>query len=240
MVTPLAIVMPVYNEIGCIERVVREWIEPARAAHGLLLLVDNGSTDGTMGVLEQLREEFFPTVRIVIALDRGHGHAIRCGYEFALRNLGATWVAQVDSDNQFSPADFARLLGARGAAAAVISGVRLDRHDRWPRLAITSALRLAIRLGFGLDVPDANCPYRLMHGAWLRDALALVPTDAFAPNIYLSVLAARNPRARLTSVPVTHRARTTGAVTIDRRLASVCARNALELLRFRRSLGRAP
>ena len=58
-----------------------------------------------------------------------------------------------------------------------------------------------------------NCPYRLMRSSTLVPLLEPIPDDTFAPNVVLSGLLARSG-ARLAEVPVAHRDRTTGVVSI--------------------------
>ena len=43
----LIVVMPVYNEAGCIEQVLDEWLAILRKVDGVLLVINDGSTDGT-------------------------------------------------------------------------------------------------------------------------------------------------------------------------------------------------
>lgn len=238
MHTPLVAVMPVYNEAECLADVVAEWVEPLRVVRGLLLLVDDGSTDATPQVLASLRERFFPTVRLMHQKNQGHGAAVRAGYERALTHYSADWVFQTDSDGQFPASAFPDLWAAHlgHPRAKLVVGHRAVRHDPLVRLIITRLLRWSLLLGFGLAVPDANCPYRLLEGRWLGRALPRIPRDTFAPNIFLSLLAARE--GVLHSMEIPHVARQTGSVTINRRLLSVCARNVSDLIRFHTMLGK--
>lgn len=236
MRTPLVAVMPVYNEAACLADVVAEWVEPLRAVRGLLLLVDDGSTDDTPKVIADLRQRFFPTVRVLHQKNQGHGAAVRAGYERAITTLSAEWVFQTDSDGQFPASAFPGLWAAhlKDPFARLVVGHRAVRHDPIVRLIITRLLRLCLRLGFGLAVADANCPYRLIEGRWLGRVLPRIPRDTFAPNIFLSLLAARE--GVIHSMEIPHVARQTGSVTINRRLLSVCARNVSDLIRFRTML----
>jgi hypothetical protein len=92
---------------------------------------------------------------------------------------------------------------------------------------------------FGTLIPDANIPFRLIQADFLAQLLTLIPSGAFAPNIFLAVLA-RRAGENLFQIPITHRDRATGTVSIVRwRLIKACLRSARELALFRLSLGSA-
>jgi dolichol-phosphate mannosyltransferase len=94
-------------------------------------------------------------------------------------------------------------------------------------------------LVFGTYVRDSNIPFRLIRGPFLQALLRELPVSVFAPNVFLSVLAARAGE-NLWSIPVRHQDRMTGTVSIVRwKLITVCFRTARELVAFRLSLPQA-
>jgi glycosyltransferase involved in cell wall biosynthesis len=223
-------VMPVYNEQHCVERVCREWLEQIREIGGWLLVVDDGSCDATPEILARLGagEE---RLRVVRQANAGHGAAILHGYQQALA-LGCEWVFQVDSDGEIPAALFARLWEQRDRAAFLL-GHRTGRLIHPPRLALSRVLRWMLSMMFGIRLRDPNIPYRLMRAAELRQLLAHVPPDAFAPNVFLALLAAKAGwLAEGPEVPVEPRH---GVSSIRGwRMARVALRCAGELWRFRR------
>jgi hypothetical protein len=89
---------------------------------------------------------------------------------------------------------------------------------------------------FGTRIRDANSPFRLMRTTFLQDALRQFPRDVFAPNIFLSLVAARLPGTIL-EVPVQHFRRSTGTGSLNlRKLVRICLRCTKELLQFRLGL----
>jgi glycosyltransferase involved in cell wall biosynthesis len=225
------VVMPVYNEAGCIREVCEEWLAVIEA-HGnaALLLVDDGSNDGTAGILDRLAQEH-SAMNVIHQPNAGHGSAILRGYRAALAT-GCDWVFQVDSDGQFEAADFARLWSCAGRSAFVL-GARTHRQDQRYRVVLSRIHGGLLRFLFGTDLADPNIPFRLMRSSLLARLLEYVPETAFAPNVFLAILASRDGQDPC-NVPVHHRARRTGSASIRLTLiARIMLRCLMELLRFR-------
>jgi glycosyltransferase involved in cell wall biosynthesis len=182
----LAVVIPVYNEGAVVERVVREWIASVRTrvAAADVWVVDDGSSDATAAVLDQLAWAM-PAVTVLRQANAGHGQACVRGYRSALE-VGARWILQVDSDGQCDPRHFGGLWDARLGAAAVM-GRRRRREDGLARTGISRLLSLMIRAATGVGVPDANSPYRLMRADALARALVHIPADAYLANVFLAI-----------------------------------------------------
>jgi len=223
------IVMPAYNEAACIAKVVKAWAEVATRHFGMLLVVNDGSRDNTGDVLNQLVRET-SVLRVVHQDNAGHGNAVRNGYEQALK-LNPQYVFQTDSDDQFNPNDFEKLWEARHESPFLL-GYREVRHDPLVRIIISRLNAVLLLLLFGVEIRDANVPFRLMEAKFLGGLLSLVPRGVFIPNIFLAVLAAKS-RAVLLEIPVGHRERKTGVVTLNRRLYEVCQRCFREVRQFR-------
>lgn len=201
--------MPVYNEAGAIEPVVREWHE-ALAATGVrfrLAVYDDGSRDGTSEVLTRLAGQL-PELDVVRHANRGHGPTILRGYAEAT----SEWVFQTDSDGEIPAGAFADLWSARDSCDLVL-GRRIGREQTGTRRAISRLASALIRTGFGPGVTDVNTPCRLMRREMLAELLPWVPPTLFAPNVVLSGLAVRFGY-RVRELPVRFEARRSGAGTL--------------------------
>jgi dolichol-phosphate hexosyltransferase len=117
----LTILMPVYNERATVE----EAIEAALAAElpvdsRELVVVDDGSTDGTRELLRE--RDWPPEVRVVFReRNGGKGAAVRT----ALESARGRWAAIMDADLEYDPGDIGRLLEPLQAGEAeVVFGVR--------------------------------------------------------------------------------------------------------------------
>ena len=199
-------VMPAYNEAGCIEGVVREWL----AAVECLIVVNDGSRDETGAILDRVAAEC-PSLRVIHQANAGHGAALLTGYRAALAT-GTEWVFQTDSDGQFFAEDF-RLLWDRRETSDFLLGRRAARDDHPVRIYLSGVHATLLRILFGVRPGDPNVPFRLIRAERLRAYLRYIPKDTFAPNVFLAILAARDG-IETGAIPVRHRARQTGQVSI--------------------------
>jgi dolichol-phosphate mannosyltransferase len=172
----LSIVLPAYNEEGNIERAVREAV---RAAASLVpdyevVVVDDGSRDGTAERLAALAVELEPRLSVIRHdVNRGYGAALRDGFRAARGDL----VFYTDSDNQFDLgelADFVPLMATCDAAL----GYRVDRKDPFLRCFVSGAFNRLSALVLGLRVRDLNCSFKLFRRELIHQ-LAIESDDFF-------------------------------------------------------------
>lgn len=208
----LAVVMPVYNEEGCIAAVVRSWRDMlcASGMNFVMLVIDDGSRDGTAGILHGFADD--ERIRVIHQANAGHGPTILQGYARAVTL--ADWVFQCDSDNEMGPDSFGRLWEVRHEADAVF-GCRQHRRQNLQRSLISLGSRMVVEGLFGRGIEDVNAPYRLMRSSVVQPILECIPPGTFAPNVILSG-ALSFAGARVRSVPVPCRPRQTGRVSIVR------------------------
>lgn len=229
--------MPVYNEADCIGEVIADWraelerhFDPGEYK---FLIINDGSRDNTGAILDEIAKGY-PSLEVVHQANSGHGATVYNGYKRALE-LGSEYVFQTDSDNQFDAKDFG-LLWDRREASRFILGQRKIRYDAFVRLIITRLVILLNMLLFWVYIPDANIPYRLMRADYLRQLMAQMGFVPFIPNIFLSVIARRSGE-NLLSIPVQHKQRKTGTVSILRwKLVKVCFQCSWQLVKLRFSL----
>jgi glycosyltransferase involved in cell wall biosynthesis len=221
----LSIVLPAYNEDANIARAVRA---AGAAAAALvrdyeLVVVDDGSRDHTVAVLESLAAELGPRLVVVRhPKNRGYGAALRSGFAATRGEL----VFYTDSDNQFDLTelrDFLPLMGEHDAAL----GYRVDRKDPWTRRAASAFFNGLSSLVFGMSVRDLNCSFKLFRGDLLR-SLPLESDDFFIDT----EMVARMHRAGWRTVQrgVRHFPRTAGRSTVR---ASDVPRTLAAIARFR-------
>lgn len=231
----LALVMPVYNEQACIASVVRAWRAALAALEidFVMLVLNDGSTDGTADALEEFADD--ERVRVVHRPNAGHGPTILQGYRRAVQE--AQWVFQCDSDNEMSPDAFAQFWNRRDAYDAVF-GYRQGRDQGAIRKIVTTGARLAVRLLFGAGVRDANVPYRLIRASRLSPLVEHIAPQTFAPNVLIAG-ALIGARARIANVAVPYRARQCGRSTPSWRVCKGAARSLWDLARYRKRLAAA-
>ena len=207
----VSIVMPAYNEAEIIEKTVREWYSEvvSRIPGSELIVVNDCSKDLTGQVLARLAKEI-PALRpLTPERNGGHGRALRYGFDHATQD----WVFQTDSDQQHIPSDFWKFWELRETSDFVL-GVRSTRADGPVRVFITTVMRLANFVVWGLWIRDANCPFKLMRRQSLEKVLVRIPRDSFIPMVMLSILC-RKMKYRVREVVVQHLPRRGGEQSLS-------------------------
>lgn len=233
----LSLVMPALNEEENLEEAVSRAAGPLTEAVGPgweIVLVNDGSTDGTEAVAEALAAAD-PRVRAVHhAQNEGLGGALRSGFAAAQGDV----LAYCDSDLPFDMrvlAEAYTLLGRSGAD--VVSGYRLGRDgEGWRRHLYSAVYNRLVRLAFGLRVRDVNFSLKVFRRAvWEREGLH--STGSFI-DAELLARAHRNG-FRIAQLGVVYTPRVRGTSTLSR--PSVIVGILRDLVRYRRGrLGPVP
>ncbi len=165
------VVVPTFNEIENIERLLRE--VRAIAPDARILVVDDGSPDGTADRAEALGAELGAIEVLRRTEKTGLGHAYRAGLRRAIDD-GADICVQMDADLSHDPLVLPALIGNVGHGADLAIGSRYVPGGRtidWPR-----GRRWLSRWGnryaagvLGLAVNDATAGYRAYRSSMLED-----------------------------------------------------------------------
>ncbi|MCO4793868.1 MAG: glycosyltransferase family 2 protein [Bacteriovoracaceae bacterium] len=225
-------VIPAYNEEGCLNKVLEEWITGLRTleTNFIIYVINDGSKDSTEKILKSFSEKN-TELQFVTQENQGHGIALRNGYDWAI-SKSPDWIFHVDSDDQFKFKDFPKLWNHRNEAP-VHYGYRMNRNDPLHRIIISRILRIIIFITFGIWIPDSNVPYRLLNYNFLKSALPHISSDFFAPNIFVS-LYAFSWKGDVPVHPVAHIERQTGEMSLpSSRLIKACIKSFIELIKFR-------
>jgi len=227
----LAVVMPVYNEQASIRKVVREWFEEIQnwTENFVLIVLDDGSRDGTKNLLLRLQQELGPRLEVMSHANQGHGQTCLSGYRHALAK-GTPWILQIDSDGQCDPQYFFRFWNKR-RNLDVILGNRVRRDDGWQRIVASHILRLTIFFFAGTNCRDANVPYRLMSAESVRRWVDQIPKTFFLSNVALSVLLKRDRSIRQGYIPIRFRERYGGEPSVPFRTFGFRAWELIQSLR---------
>ena len=235
MSSPLSIVMPVYNESGVIAEVVAELLADVadRLPGTELVLVNDGSTDGTPAILDGLAEAHPHVVVLHAERNQGHGPSLRRAFD----SSAGAWILQMDSDGQQVAAELWDLWALRSSCDLVV-GVRRGRNEGPHRTAVSAAARLATRVVAGARLRDVNVPFKLIRRDVWDDLARDIPAQPVAPSLLVAV-GARVRGWRVQEVEISHKPRRAGSSTVDvRALVRLSAGALRELLRFRARLRR--
>lgn len=163
----LSVVAPVYNEVEGIEEVVRYWLKVLEGIpfSSEIVLANDGSTDGTLPILEKLAQEFKQVRYVSYTPNRGYGYALKQAIQASVGNM----VVTLDSDGQFDLADFPKLLNLFQASGLdFVTGYRMKKKDNIFRIVADRSLNLIVRTMFGVKLRDTNCALKLIRGDLAR------------------------------------------------------------------------
>ena len=201
----LSLCAPAYNEEAGIERVVRDWEETLGqiAVAAEIVITDDGSTDGTAEILRRLQGEFANLVVVDQKPNAGYGRAVAA----AIAHSRGQQVMTLDSDGQFDPGEYPRLLEQMERGYDIVTGYRRRKNDKPARVVADRGLNLLVRLLFGLPLRDTNCALKLMRG----DAARLIAIEARGFPTPTEILVKANALGyRICEVGITHHPRLAG------------------------------
>lgn len=181
----LYIVIPAYNEAENVETVVEQWYPmlDGKGKNSRLVIADSGSTDATHEVLVELQKKY-DRLEILSDTEKTHGSKVIALYHYAIEH-DADFIFQTDSDGQTDPAEFHSFWVQRNEYDAIL-GWRPVREDGKMRDFVEKVVCLLLKIYFGVKVPDANAPFRLMSADIVRKYLYRLPADYNIPNIMLT------------------------------------------------------
>lgn len=137
-----------------------------------IIVVDDGSTDNTPSICEDMAEHYGPSVFATIRHNpnRGYGGALRTGIQAGVET-GYDLVAFCDSDRQFDPADVVRFVETALEGADIVIGYRISRADNLKRRLMGRGWHWLGRAVLGYRAIDVDCGFKL----FTREALLRFP-----------------------------------------------------------------
>lgn len=197
----LSLVIPVYNERDNLAPLIGE-IERALAGTRFeIVAVDDGSTDGSLQALKELKRGH-PALHIVsFAANAGQTAAFAAGFQAAR----APVIVTLDADGQNDPADIPALVAALAqSGATAVAGYRVDRHDsRWK--LVQSRIANAVRNRLNREtIRDTGCSLKAFRAPAVRALPLFNGMHRFLPTLV------KLQGGTVAEVPVHHRPRRSG------------------------------
>ena len=180
----LSLVVTLFNEKGSVEELHRRTIASLEALRRPfeVIYVDDGSSDGTFGLLERLHAGD-PRVG-VIRFKRNFGQhpAMHAGFVRARADI----IVTMDGDLQNPPEDIPLLVAAIDAGHDVASGRRAVRNDSWGRTLPSRLINGMLRRFTGVEVSDFGCAFNAYRRSVVTPMLGSIGRQKFTKALILS------------------------------------------------------
>jgi dolichol-phosphate mannosyltransferase len=218
------LILPTYNEAENIDALVRAahtQLESTGVGH-TILVVDDGSPDGTGQVADRLAADLAPVRVLHRPRKDGLGRAYLAGFAMALA-AGAELILEMDSDFSHDPADLPRLIAASEAADLVLGsryvpGGGITEWGRLRRLVSRGGSAYA-RILLGVPVRDLTGGFKCFHRRVLEAIdLEHVHADGYGFQIELTYKAVK-AGFTVAEVPILFRERRVGSSKMNARIA---------------------
>lgn len=201
----VTVVVPAYNEERRLESMIRSTLDYfSRTGRDFrIIVVDDGSTDGTSALVRRL-EPTVPQLRLIrLAANRGKGYAVRTG----ILNADTALVLFADADGAAPIEELERLERALdagadlaiGSRAVADAGVRV--RARPLRRVIGRVFHAMVRLLTVRGYRDTQCGFKLFRGPVAQDLFSRLRMNGFSFDVELLMMAGRKGY-RVAEVPV--------------------------------------
>ncbi len=204
----MSVVIPCYNEELRLPRTI-EQIERYLGARGdryELILVDDGSADGTRRVMEEAATRNKSIRIVVLPVNRGKGRALAEGVKVSRGDYVLVTDADLSTPIEELPKLEAALAGGAGVAigSRAIKGSRVELSQPIYRVLMGKAFNIIVQLVLLPGIWDTQCGFKLFRGDIARDVFEGLTTDGFGYDPEVLYLAKRKG-VRIAEVPVVWR-----------------------------------
>lgn len=201
----IAAFFPAFNDAESLRLLIPKTVETLRAITPdfEVIVVDDGSTDNTPNILEEMRGQFSSLRVVRHALNRGYGAALRSGFQASSKPL----VFYTDGDGQYDVSELKDLVARMGDDVDVVNGYKIERADSFPRRYLGRFYHGLVRILFGLKVRDVDCDFRLLRRRVVEAIPLTFSSGAICAELMTQVEGAG---FRVEEVPVHHYPRLSG------------------------------
>jgi len=162
----ISVFFPAFNDAGSISRLVETAVSilPTLTDDFEVIVINDGSTDATSVVVDELAR-VHPRVKVVHhAQNMGYGGALRSGFSHANKDL----IFYTDGDGQYDVRDLLKLHPLLIAGIDVVNGFKIKRSDGAHRKVLGGVYNRMARWLFHLPIRDVDCDFRLLRRSALQ------------------------------------------------------------------------
>jgi len=154
----ITVIIPVYNEIESLKELHKELTAVLSGNDNYeLLYIDDGSSDGSINILNELSNSDYHTK--VIQFYRNYGKAAALAEGFKVSS--GDYVVTMDADLQDDPAEIPNLVAKLEDGYDLVSGWKKTRHDPWTKRLPSKFANIITRLITGVKIHDMNCGLKI-------------------------------------------------------------------------------
>ena len=197
----LSIVVPLYNEEESLPELVDQIKRALPSRSFELIFVDDGSTDDSWNVIEQLVEANNQIKGISLGVNQGKSYALQAGFN----EIQGKYVVTMDADLQDDPAEIEQMICTLESGYDLVSGWKKERFDPVSKTVPSKFFNWVTRRAAGIHLHDFNCCLK----AYRADVLTHIQLYGELHR-YIPLLAKRAGFGRITEQVVQHRARKYG------------------------------
>ena len=195
----ISVFFPAYNDAATIGPLVTEALNvlPTLTDDFEVIVVDDGSTDGTRAQLDALAESH-PEVRVIHhSRNEGYGAALRSGFSSAQKDL----IFYTDGDSQYDVRELLVLYPLLTPEVDAVNGFKIKRADNRRRKVIGALYNRLARLFFLLPIRDVDCDFRLIRRSAIAPLKLTVASGAICVELVYEL---HRNGARFAEAPVHH------------------------------------
>ena len=232
VIDKLSVFLPIYNEEATVQKVILATKKVLQnvAEEWELIIVDDGSTDGSAGLIRELAESE-KRIRVVThGVNKGYGATITSG----LYESKFPWIAFTDSDGQFDFAEITDFIAKqKETGAELVVGYYRKRQVSVYKKITSKLWELTVFILFGLKVRDIDCGFKLIS----KRVIDVIPRLESKRGAFISselLIKAKKRGFKIVEIPVTHYPRLKGVGT--GRNLNVIVKSFVDLLRLWKKL----
>ncbi|MFH1676937.1 MAG: glycosyltransferase family 2 protein [bacterium] len=199
----ISIIIPLKNEESSL-RDLYSGIKNSLVAIGRkfeVVFIDDGSTDGSFKVLNELYQSEPDVVRVIqFRNNKGKAAALSAGFKLACGEI----IITMDADLQDDPEEIPRFLEKLAEGSDLVTGWKKKRHDPWHKVLSSGIFNFVVSIAAGLKLHDHNCGFKAYRREVIEEIRIYGELHRYIPFL------ANSRGFKVQEIPIKHHARTTG------------------------------